>query len=527
MPRAVTDAPAFDCKAHFGELCADSGLSVLSHADIRLAKRSGLKVFVYLDVPPGYHRALWTRHKSLVAEVASGSVCDFVRRPCTPPDPPENEPGYSKGLNEWLTGAKHAADVPLLAKLLALGATPGIHTSDPRKAHLFVVPFLGGFIERVSPQMSNVLDREQRSTGRGVVDKLIDHLPHFANSTSKRHLFLFTNSCGGCLRQPCHRCASWQNTHLNRDAGVELAATLGPTWPVEKIAPHVRPPVGRKWIKQLIIPPNVMEAELHPPLYKPLCMPGTDAASAAGPCRPNTAKKELLAFYQGAHSFNGIRVAVLSELSRVVFGPPSPPPPPGIKAAEIDCRSKPMSCVNTSNGVAFFYSGSHWHPVTPLGFGATIEWMRKSKFCICPPGDVPYNKRYFTALLVGCVPVVFSFRSQIPDERNWWKPKKGPGQRDIDPFYEQINHSELAVEMNVDVEKDVIGMYDRLRDIPDHVVEAKQRAIERVRHLLLYDLSGSKPDAFTCMLRQVIGMLAAMPQEEGRAALVPPEPFKA
>ena len=163
-----------------------------------------------------------------------------------------------------------------------LGATPGIHTSDPRKAHLFVVPFLGGFIERVSPQMSNVLDREQRSTGRGVVDKLIDHLPHFANSTSKRHLFLFTNSCGGCLRQPCHRCASWQNTHLNRDAGVELAATLGPSWPVEKIAPHVRPPVGRKWIKQLIIPPNVMEAELHPPLYKPLCMPGADAASAAG-----------------------------------------------------------------------------------------------------------------------------------------------------------------------------------------------------------------------------------------------------
>jgi hypothetical protein len=95
-------------------------------------------------------------------EVKSGEVCDFMRAPCTPHDPPEKQPGYSTKLNEWLTGAKHCADVPLLAKLLALGALPGVHTDEPHLAHLFVVPFLGGFVERTSPQMTNVLDREQR-----------------------------------------------------------------------------------------------------------------------------------------------------------------------------------------------------------------------------------------------------------------------------------------------------------------------------------------------------------------------------
>lgn len=141
---------------------------------------------------------------------------------------------------------------------------------------------------------------------------------------------------------------------------------------------------------------------------------------------------------------------------------------------------------------------------------ATVEWMQRSRFCLCPPGDVPYNKRYFTALLAGCVPVVFSFKSQLGPLRNWWKPLKGPGHADINPFHDQINHSSLAVEVVVD-EKDLAGsiehFLDDLRQVPDEVVEAKQRAIERVRHLLLFDMTGSREDAFTCALRQLLRML--------------------
>ena len=525
--------PAWPCKPHFGELCAERGLRVLSAADVELATVSGLRVFVYRDVPPSFHHGLFAAGKP--PEVRSGKVCDFMRAPCTPPDPPPNQPGYSKPLNEWLTGAKHCADVPLLAKLLALAALPGVHTDDPAVAHLFVVPFLGGFVERVSPAMSQTLDREQRQ-GNGIVDRLVDHLPHFSNVTAARHLFLFTNSCGGCLRGPCHRCATWQMTRSER-AGVELAATLGPSWPADQIPAAKKPPAGRHWMKQLIVPPNVMEAEFYPPKYVPLC--GFEGTSRGGggvarPCRPNSAKKELLAFYQGAHSFNGIRDAILRELSKVVFGSPpavSRAPPSGGGSSRVDtcdCGVRPRCCVNASAGVAFFHTRSHWHPVTPLGFAATIDWMQRSRFCICPPGDVPYNKRLFTALLSGCVPVLFSFRSQVAPERNWWKPRKGPGQRDIDPFYEQIDYTALGVEVTVDDEKDLAGFIERLRDIPDAVVEAKQRAIERVRHLLVYDMTGKRDDAFSSMLRQLVGQLAALPApasdgpDGGRTQLTPP-----
>ena len=68
------------------------------------------------------------------------------------------------------------------------------------------------------------------------------------------------------------------------------------------------------------------------------------------------------------------------------------------------------------------------------------------------------------------------------------------------------------IEVVIDNEKeDFKGFVRRLRDVPDALVEQKQRAIEKVRHLLLYDMSGSREDAFSAMLRQVIRMLAELP----------------
>ena len=82
------------------------------------------------------------------------------------------------------------------------------------------------------------------------------------------------------------------------------------------------------------------------------------------------------------------------------------------------------------------------------------------------------------------------------------------------------------MEVRVESEADLRGFIDRLRRIPDHVVESKQRAIERVRHLLLYDMSGGREDAFTMLLRQLLPVLAAMPPD-GRASLRLPPPFVA
>jgi hypothetical protein len=254
----------------------------------------------------------------------------------------------------------------------------------------------------------------------------------------------------------------------------------------------------------------------------PLCAPSGAGRAPAGPegaCRPNTARRDLLAFYQGAHSFNGARDVILSELHKEVFsqaapaaGGVTPQPQP---QRSCDCAQVPSCCVNATSGVAYFHSKSHWHPVMPLGFAATTSWMQRSRFCICPPGDVPYNKRYFQAVLAGCVPAVFSFTSQVRNERNWWKPRKGPGQADIDPFHRQINHSELAIEIVINGDADYKGFVQQLRRVPDDVVEAKQRAIERARHQLLYDVSGSQPDAFSAMLRQLLRMLTHLPVDSG------------
>ena len=281
-PLAVIEAlrvpePAFDCAPIFGDLCPRDGIAALSPEDIQYAQQRNLRVYVYLDIPRSLHSGLYSRE--LPREVRLGETCDFVRWPCTPAPPRNPVIGYSVGLTKWFTGMKHAADVPLLAKLLALAAVPGVRTLDPTAADLFVVPFIGGFIERDSPTCAQAtrctfsgpthlhappsppafpsparpcpllprfpamlacrhdascpsrphptpclscstthhpppplstprllpapatfaLNRLMRE-GKGVMAQLFRQLTHYNSSTASRHIFLLTNSCGGCLR---------------------------------------------------------------------------------------------------------------------------------------------------------------------------------------------------------------------------------------------------------------------------------------------------------------------------------------
>lgn len=86
---------------------------------------------------------------------------------------------------------------------------------------------------------------------------------------------------------------------------------------------------------------------------------------------------------------------------------------------------------------------------------------------------------------------------------SWWKPK-GPSNEGINPFAAEIDHSELVVEYS---HAQIRGFIERLRSVPPEVIEAKQRAIERVRHHLLYDPTGARPDAFSMMLRELVQVL--------------------
>ena len=295
----------------------------------------------------------------------------------------------------------------------------------------------------------------------------------------------------------------------------------------------------------------------------PLCAARGDAPPPTGTagvplCRANTARRQLLLFYQGAHvAGNDIRNEVLRELSVAAFGG-------GLDdnsaSTSCSCAADPTCCVNATSGVAFFHTRSHWHPQLPLSHAQTARWMQRSSFCVCPGGDVTYNQRYFLALLAGCVPVIFGFtptetaapaaagtrtRAGRPAVRrhgpavSWWKPK-GPSNEGINPFAAEIDHSELVVEFpraqvvanphphphphpnnpnpnpNINLNlnpnpNQIRGFIERLRSTPPEVIEAKQRAIERVRHHLLYDPTGARPDAFSMMLRELVQVLPPRP----------------
>ncbi|KAL3908536.1 MAG: hypothetical protein SGPRY_009758, partial [Prymnesium sp.] len=133
-------SPSFDCHAHFGILCAPNGVTSLPPGDIALARAAELRLYVYTELPPRFHSELFSSQmppdvrmgevgQTLATPCPSAptqacrtrhQVCDFVRQPCTPPPPQNPKVGYKAALVRWFTGMKHAADVPLLAKLLAL-----------------------------------------------------------------------------------------------------------------------------------------------------------------------------------------------------------------------------------------------------------------------------------------------------------------------------------------------------------------------------------------------------------------------
>lgn len=70
---------------------------------------------------------------------------------------------------------------------------------------------------------------------------LFSQLSHYNATTATRHLFLLTNSCGGCNRQKCDLCSSWQSVPTalaacpedSASCGPRLALTLGPNSPLD------------------------------------------------------------------------------------------------------------------------------------------------------------------------------------------------------------------------------------------------------------------------------------------------------
>ena len=125
--------------------------------------------------------------------------------------------------------------------------------------------------------------------------------------------------------------------------------------------------------------------------------------------------------------------------------------------------------------------------------------MKDTVFCPCPPGDLPFQKRFIAALLVDCIPVVLCFNSALngscaEGSGSHWK-EGGPPWQLTYPFARVIDYPRAVVE----IEPQKVGdLVERLAEVPEAVIRAKLDYIAQIRSWLVYDYGGTvKEDAFS------------------------------
>jgi hypothetical protein len=125
-------------------------------------------------------------------------------------------------------------------------------------------------------------------------------------------------------------------------------------------------------------------------------------------------------------------------------------------------------------------------------------------FVLCLPGDRPFTKRMYDTWSSVAIPVVV----RIPCEgkvTHWrgCKYREAPFWPSfVDKTYPRIaglNYSDILIE----VERDVTDIMNVLEAIPSSDIDAMLKRIELARHHFVYDFHGTKPDAFSDLLKSI------------------------
>lgn len=107
-----------------------------------------------------------------------------------------------------------------------------------------------------------------------------------------------------------------------------------------------------------------------------------------------------------------------------------------------------------------------------------IDYMKKSKYCICPKGYEVWSTRVMESILYGCVPVMIS-DNYVP------------------PFFQVLNWSEFSVILP---EKDVPKLKQVFMDIPQWRYLELERGVREVRRHFLWNKKPIKYDLFHMIL---------------------------
>lgn len=364
-------------------------------------------------------------------------------------------------------------EVAILRKFIALlEQMPSRAGEDPAEADLFIVPaffstanFVMPYINRIIPESGPLEQSPPSRTAFGLQD-ILPLLPYFNESTSGRHLFLRTHDCN-----PMNQNQYYESDFNPKTSGCRfntpdfvldnaMFLTLGP-----KNQNHV------SHSRHIVVPPAITERELQPSVY----------VDDSGNSRPNLIF--LMASANTAGPTGTLRKILLQELESYI---------------EAGAQHVDLVVMGVDRSVGLTQS-------------ETIARLKNATFCPCPPGDLPFQKRFYLALLSGCIPVMILF-DDMKGHQGWWA-HGYPSVDDAYPWPNQTPYQELVFEVSI---SDVVAgrLVKILEAVPDKEIKRRRRKIANVRNKFVIDYEGSAPDGFTMILESIHKHLGSIPSLE-------------
>ncbi len=136
---------------------------------------------------------------------------------------------------------------------------------------------------------------------------------------------------------------------------------------------------------------------------------------------------------------------------------------------------------------------------------ANQDSLFDSVLTLCPPGDLPYQKRFFDSILSCSIPVVIKRDAEGVGTTYWSNVIfQNVPMSSVQDSYPSLGfpYSEIVVEVEGDA-LDSARLMEYLENIPMEVLESKWRKIREVRERFLFDFNGTVSDAFSSTLESI------------------------
>lgn len=365
------------------------------------------------------------------------------------------------------------AELTLIAKFVAAADRTGALVRFAEDADVVIVPAF------------QVMCGPQKGVGLTTADSrgLLNAIPTLrgSNNMIKPHLFFASEDA-----MPPSVFASFSRSQLSRSSS-RLPKSCDPRAPASSRCDPLRmgstgwvsPPLIRvtygtagSKLNDIVVPPAIIEQDVQPAFYKP-----TPYES-----------KSVLAFMMCGAGGNRVMFTPEAEKNRKNLITAMRKPAPGNQRVE-------LHVLDTTKAQA-----------TTIGPRTGIELhdrMRNAVFCPCPTGDLPYQKRFFDALLSDCIPVVFRFPSNEGTGFSFWP--RGPMWNRTLPFANlevpgAIDYRRAILQLEVDQMPNLLQILD---DEPVDRIKARLDYIVTIRNKLVYDFKGTQQDAFSNVLREI------------------------